>query len=195
MVLTFHSLATDYASLMVLRTILGALESVISPGFSLITSMWYTPREHVSRHSFWFAGNASASLIGSLVSYGILDYHGDFAKWRVSLPPKTSHIIPLILSDSLHRVWNSHRAHGICLLVVTPRFCRQRIFLDSDRANFRNSSTKEVPTHFSKQEMGEKTSYRDLEGPKILVVLHLCLRYFYPKWRVDLRKYPSSHIA
>ena len=90
MLLTFHSLASNYAGLMVLRTFLGALESAISPGFSLITSMWYTPREHVSRHSFWFAGNASASLIGSLVSYGILHYTGDFAKWRASPSPEIS---------------------------------------------------------------------------------------------------------
>jgi MFS family permease len=68
---------------MVLRTFLGALESAISPGFSLITSMWYTPREHVSRHSFWFAGNSSASLIGSMVAYGVLHYKGSISPWKV----------------------------------------------------------------------------------------------------------------
>ncbi|KAH8687311.1 major facilitator superfamily domain-containing protein [Tricladium varicosporioides] len=82
-ILAFHTLAANYAGMMVLRTFLGALESAISPGFSLITSMWYTPREHVSRHSFWFAGNACASLIGSGVAYGILHYKGSIAPWRV----------------------------------------------------------------------------------------------------------------
>ncbi|KAL4898026.1 major facilitator superfamily domain-containing protein [Aspergillus ambiguus] len=82
-ILTFHALASDYASLMVLRTLLGVFESAISPGFSLITGMWYTPNEHVSRHSVWFCGNASAGIIGSLISYGILHYGGEFAKWKI----------------------------------------------------------------------------------------------------------------
>ncbi|KAJ5085197.1 major facilitator superfamily domain-containing protein [Penicillium argentinense] len=81
-VLTLHAVAPNFASLMVLRTLLGAFESAISPGFSLITGMWYTPHEHVSRHSFWFAGNASASIIGAMIAYGILKYEGSLAKWK-----------------------------------------------------------------------------------------------------------------
>ncbi|KAH8669162.1 major facilitator superfamily domain-containing protein [Xylariales sp. PMI_506] len=82
-VLTLHCVASSYASLMVLRALLGVFESGISPGFSLITGMWYTPKEHVSRHSFWFAGNATASLIGSMIAYGILHYQGPIAQWKV----------------------------------------------------------------------------------------------------------------
>ncbi|KAL4999684.1 major facilitator superfamily domain-containing protein [Aspergillus recurvatus] len=82
-VLTLHACAGNYAGLMVLRTLLGIFESAISPGFSLITGMWYTPKEHVSRHSFWFAGNATASLIGSGIAYGILKYTGGFNKWKM----------------------------------------------------------------------------------------------------------------
>ncbi|KAI0149369.1 major facilitator superfamily domain-containing protein [Pestalotiopsis sp. NC0098] len=82
-VLTLHAVATNYASLMVLRTLLGVFESGISPGFSLITGMWYTPKEHVSRHSFWFAGNAIASMIGSMIAYGILHYTGSFPQWKI----------------------------------------------------------------------------------------------------------------
>ncbi|KAL4882035.1 major facilitator superfamily domain-containing protein [Aspergillus karnatakaensis] len=82
-ILTLHAVAEDYPGLMVLRTFLGIFESAISPGFSLITGMWYTPKEHVSRHSFWFAGNACASLIGSGIAYGILHYAGGFSKWKM----------------------------------------------------------------------------------------------------------------
>ncbi|KAL6355617.1 hypothetical protein LRP88_11220 [Fusarium phalaenopsidis] len=82
-VLTLHAVASNYASLMVLRLLLGVFESAISPGFSLITGMWYTPHEHVSRHSFWFAGNASASIIGAMIAYGILGYEGHFAQWKM----------------------------------------------------------------------------------------------------------------
>jgi MFS family permease len=82
-VLTLHAVARDFVGLMIFRTFLGALESPITPGFSLITSMWYTPREHVSRHCVWFAGGAACSLPGCLIAYGVLKYHGDLAQWRV----------------------------------------------------------------------------------------------------------------
>ncbi|KAH8429218.1 uncharacterized protein LDX57_006885 [Aspergillus melleus] len=82
-ILTLHAVAGNYAGLMVLRTFLGIFESAISPGFSLITGMWYTPKEHMSRHSFWFAGNATASIIGSMIAYGILHYGGGFSQWKM----------------------------------------------------------------------------------------------------------------
>ncbi|KAJ6099660.1 hypothetical protein N7467_001195 [Penicillium canescens] len=82
-VLTLHAVTNNYASLMALRTLLGIFESAISPGFSLITGMWYTPREHVSRHSIWFAGNAIASIIGSLIAYGLLNYEGSISQWKL----------------------------------------------------------------------------------------------------------------
>ncbi|KAL3479094.1 major facilitator superfamily domain-containing protein [Aspergillus californicus] len=82
-ILTLHAVAEDYPGLMVLRTFLGIFESAISPGFSLMTGMWYTPKEHMSRHSFWFAGNACASLIGSGIAYGTLQYSGGFSQWKM----------------------------------------------------------------------------------------------------------------
>jgi hypothetical protein len=39
----------------------------------------------MSRHSFWFAGNASASLIGSGIAYGILHYTGPLSQWKVRM--------------------------------------------------------------------------------------------------------------
>jgi MFS family permease len=71
---------------MALRTLLGIFESAISPGFSLITGMWYAAREHVSRHSIWFAGNASARIIGSMIAYGLLNYEGSISQWKVRCP-------------------------------------------------------------------------------------------------------------
>ncbi|KAJ6142194.1 hypothetical protein N7497_011293 [Penicillium chrysogenum] len=82
-ILTLHAVTNDYASLMALRALLGVFESAISPGFSLITGMWYTPREHVSRHSIWFAGNAIASIIGTLIAYGLLSYEGSLPQWKL----------------------------------------------------------------------------------------------------------------
>ncbi|KAA8645314.1 uncharacterized protein ATNIH1004_006733 [Aspergillus tanneri] len=81
--LQYLDMAGNYAGLMALRTLLGVFESAISPGFSLITGMWYTPREHMSRHSFWFAGNALASIVGSMIAYGILHSTGGLAQWKM----------------------------------------------------------------------------------------------------------------
>jgi ACS family allantoate permease-like MFS transporter len=81
-VLACHGAASDFASLAALRFLLGALESVISPGFSLITSLWYKPSEHAWRHGLWFAGNGTASSIGGLLAYGIGYTDGKLEAWR-----------------------------------------------------------------------------------------------------------------
>ncbi|KAF9887266.1 hypothetical protein FE257_010394 [Aspergillus nanangensis] len=82
-VLVLHALAQNYAGLMVLRVFLGICESALTPGFSLITGMWYTPREQVARHLIWTMGNCFGEVIGSLLSYAILQYAGDFAQWKI----------------------------------------------------------------------------------------------------------------
>lgn len=81
-VLACHGAVSNFASLMVLRFMLGALESVISPGFSLITSLWYKPSEHAWRHGIWFAGNGTAAIVGGLLSYAIGYTDGKLAAWR-----------------------------------------------------------------------------------------------------------------
>ncbi|RSL49570.1 hypothetical protein CEP51_015469 [Fusarium floridanum] len=82
-VLCCHAAASSFASLMVLRFLLGASESAISPGFSLLTGMWYAPQEHASRHAIWFAGNAVATMFGSLLAYGIGHAQSGIASWRL----------------------------------------------------------------------------------------------------------------
>ncbi|GES63211.1 MFS general substrate transporter [Aspergillus terreus] len=82
-VLTLHAVAHDYPSLMVLRVFLGVCESSQTHGFSLITGMWYTPREQVARHMVWAMGNCVGEAVGSLVSYGLLYYTGSFPQWKI----------------------------------------------------------------------------------------------------------------
>lgn len=81
-VLACHGAATNFATLMVLRVLLGVFESIISPGFSLITSLWYKPSEHSLRHGIWFAGNGLASIFGGLLGYGIGKIHDKVSAWR-----------------------------------------------------------------------------------------------------------------
>lgn len=78
-----HGAATNFASLMVLRVLLGGFESIISPGFSLITGLWYKPSEHAMRHGIWFAGNGLASIFGGVLGYAIGEIdESKLAAWR-----------------------------------------------------------------------------------------------------------------
>ncbi|KAF5234777.1 hypothetical protein FANTH_11966 [Fusarium anthophilum] len=82
-VLGCHAAGENFAALCSLRVLLGAFEATISPGFTLITGLWYKPSEHARRHSLWFVGNAVGSLIGSLIAYGCTFITGGpLAPWR-----------------------------------------------------------------------------------------------------------------
>lgn len=87
-VLGCHGASENFAALCALRVLLGAFEATISPGFTLITGLWYKPSEHAARHSLWFVGNSVGSLLGSLIAYGCTFITGGpLAPWRVSSPP------------------------------------------------------------------------------------------------------------
>ncbi|KAL4862778.1 hypothetical protein BDV12DRAFT_38850 [Aspergillus spectabilis] len=81
-VVACHGAASNFAGLMVLRVFLGALESTISPGLSLVTGLWYKRSEHASRHGVWFAGNSISSIFGGLLAYGIGHIHNSVDPWR-----------------------------------------------------------------------------------------------------------------
>lgn len=83
-VLTCHGAANNFVSLTVLRVLLGVFESTISPGFTLITGIWYKPSEHALRTCIWFSGNAFAAIFGGLLSYAIGHIQHSVAAWRVS---------------------------------------------------------------------------------------------------------------
>lgn len=66
---------------MVLRYFLGTFESIISPGFSLMTTVWYKRSEHASRHGVWFAGNSCGNILGGFAGYGI-NHITRFPPWK-----------------------------------------------------------------------------------------------------------------
>ncbi|KIW19895.1 hypothetical protein PV08_00470 [Exophiala spinifera] len=81
-VLACHAGAKSFASLTALRVLLGVFESTISPGFTLVTGLWYTPAEHATRTSLWFSGNALGSVFGGLVAYAIAHIKHSLAPWK-----------------------------------------------------------------------------------------------------------------
>ncbi|PQE31496.1 dal5-allantoate and ureidosuccinate permease protein [Rutstroemia sp. NJR-2017a WRK4] len=81
-ILGCHGAGESFAGLCVLRILLGMAESTVSPGFSLLTGIWYKPSEHAWRHGIWFLGNGIANTFGGLLAYGIAHITGSLATWR-----------------------------------------------------------------------------------------------------------------
>lgn len=82
-VLACHAATKDFATLMVTRFLLGCTEASLSPGFTLITSLWYRNAEQPLRAGIWFCGNAISAIIGNLIAVGILQIKEKLAPWQV----------------------------------------------------------------------------------------------------------------
>ncbi|KAI5968845.1 hypothetical protein CANMA_002019 [Candida margitis] len=61
----------SYPGFIALRTILGMLESSVTPAFAIITSQWYKKDEQFLRTACWFASNGFGTIIGSSIAYGL----------------------------------------------------------------------------------------------------------------------------
>ncbi|KAL6244912.1 hypothetical protein RBB50_008440 [Rhinocladiella similis] len=82
LILGCHAATQSFTGLFIARFFLGAAEASISPGFSLITGMWYKRQEQPFRHGIWFFGNSVAVMFGSLLGYAIAHIRGSLAAWR-----------------------------------------------------------------------------------------------------------------
>lgn len=66
----------SFGALVACRIVLGMCESVIMPGFMLVTSMFYTRAEHTKRVGYWYmAGMGGSSFLG-LVAFALLHITG-----------------------------------------------------------------------------------------------------------------------
>ncbi|KAH8669089.1 major facilitator superfamily domain-containing protein [Xylariales sp. PMI_506] len=94
-VLLCTTAANDFAGLATARFLLGALEAGVSPCFVLMTSMFYKRSEQPFRTGIWFSMNGVASIIGSLIGYGIGHIHASIAAWK----------FPFVIFGSATIVW------------------------------------------------------------------------------------------
>ncbi|KAJ5698514.1 hypothetical protein N7462_000519 [Penicillium macrosclerotiorum] len=81
-VLACHAATTNFAGLMVTRFILGCTEASLSPGFTLITSLWYRTSEQPLRAGIWFCGNSLSLIFGNLIAVGILQIDSTLKSWQ-----------------------------------------------------------------------------------------------------------------
>lgn len=76
--------AKNFAGLMALRFLLGALEAGIGPAWMLITCMFWTREEQPLRMCFWLGCNGIASILGAGISWGLGHTHNTaLASWQL----------------------------------------------------------------------------------------------------------------
>ncbi|PPQ93270.1 hypothetical protein CVT25_015268 [Psilocybe cyanescens] len=93
-----HSACKSFGALFAVRFILGMC--AITPGFMIVTSMFYTRAEQNKRVGYWFLMNGFAIIILGFISFGVLhakvnDHHRRyyFDHFRVILVHITSHTL------------------------------------------------------------------------------------------------------
>ncbi|KAF7352775.1 CNF01220-like protein [Mycena venus] len=76
----------NFTQLAVVRFLLGALESAITPGFLMMIASWYKRSEMTSRSLWWMSMNTVFSSFFGLVIYALAKHaqdSGGLAAWRV----------------------------------------------------------------------------------------------------------------
>lgn len=83
-ILCLHA-TPNYGGFIALRTILGALESTISPAMIIITGQWYRKEEQFLRTGLWLCCNGLGTIMGSGIAYGCFKHaHGyNIEPWKV----------------------------------------------------------------------------------------------------------------
>ncbi|SCU85904.1 LADA_0D10704g1_1 [Lachancea dasiensis] len=83
-VLACHAACKSYASLMIVRVLLGMFESSSAVGCIAISGMYYTKSEQSARIGFWATQAGTGYIVGGLISFGFLHYRGTtFASWQI----------------------------------------------------------------------------------------------------------------
>lgn len=82
-VLACTAAANSYASLMVIRTLLGIFEAPVAPILVLIIAMWYKKEEQGRRVSYFYVCNSLTQIFGGAVAYGASFSKSHFASWRI----------------------------------------------------------------------------------------------------------------
>lgn len=75
-----------YASLMVIRMLLGCFEACVAPGCILITGMWWTHKQQLKRMGLWSIQAGTSTIIGGLLSFAFQHVHSTrkfLASWQI----------------------------------------------------------------------------------------------------------------
>ncbi|KAH6637838.1 allantoate permease [Boeremia exigua] len=72
----------NFAGFAAMRFLLGVFESVVTPAFMMIVSMWYLGKQQPARAGMFYCFNGIGSATGGILFYGV-GYAKNFAVWRI----------------------------------------------------------------------------------------------------------------
>lgn len=82
-VVACHAACKSYASLMVIRSLLGIFESSLSPGLIVISSMYWTKEENMKRTGIWVSFAGLSTIVGGLLSFAFQHVHASIESWQI----------------------------------------------------------------------------------------------------------------
>ncbi|KAJ3479348.1 hypothetical protein NLI96_g9127 [Meripilus lineatus] len=83
-VLACTAACTDFAGLVVVRTLLGIFECVCQPAFVFLSTMWYTREEQALVIGAFYSMNGFQQCVGGLIAYGIAQIeHAALKNWQI----------------------------------------------------------------------------------------------------------------
>lgn len=83
-VVACHAACKSYASLMVIRTLLGLFESALAPGLIIISSMYWNREENLRRMGIWTSASGISTIVGSLLSFAFQHvHHAAIEAWQI----------------------------------------------------------------------------------------------------------------
>ncbi|EPQ57979.1 MFS general substrate transporter [Gloeophyllum trabeum ATCC 11539] len=78
-----HAACKSFGALFAVRFIMGMAEGAITPGFMIVTSMFYTRGEQTQRVGYWFLMNGVAVIVLGFIAFGVLHTQTDnFMPWQ-----------------------------------------------------------------------------------------------------------------
>lgn len=85
-ILLCHGAVKSYGALVVLRTLLGMLESSINPGMVMLTSQYYKKDEQFLRSTVWFSSSGIATILNACIGYSMVKYEDSYPiePWRLN---------------------------------------------------------------------------------------------------------------
>ncbi|KAK7061570.1 MFS general substrate transporter [Favolaschia claudopus] len=84
LVLAMTAVCKNFAGLIVVRTLLGMLETVCQPAFVYLSTMWYTREEQGLVIGAFYSMNGFQQCVGGLLAYGISQIqHQSLKNWQI----------------------------------------------------------------------------------------------------------------
>lgn len=82
-VVACHAACSSYASLMVIRSLLGIFEASLSPGLIIISSMYWNREENMKRTGLWVSCAGISTIVGGLLSFAFQHVHASLESWQI----------------------------------------------------------------------------------------------------------------